>query len=149
MDAKKALSSVYRRTALRRHGKLQVKVGLATPLNIPAPPSIPELLEPREVLERKTGSKADRNALLQDAHIDLNAVSFQCNAIARACDTQIPIGYYDYWVKAADEGSKHSNLMSDCPKKPWLFYGSVPAHAGMWRTTENTANGFLKRLAVV
>ena len=92
MDAKKALFSVYRRTALRRHGKLQVKVGLATPLNIPAPPSIPELLEPRKVLERKTGSKADRNALLQDvAHIDLNAVSFQCNAIARVCDTQIPI----------------------------------------------------------
>tara|TARA_B100000780_G_C20776240_1_gene308207 strand:- start:118 stop:276 length:159 start_codon:yes stop_codon:yes gene_type:complete len=51
-------------------------------------------------------------------------------------------------VKAADEENKHLNLMSDCPKKPWLFYGAVPANAGMWRTTENTANNFLRRLAV-
>ena len=97
MDAKKALSNVYSRTALRRHGELPVKVGLATPPNIPAPPSIPELLEPREVIERKTGSKAGHNALLQSvAHFNLNAVSFQCNLLAPVCDTQIPIGYYDY-----------------------------------------------------
>ena len=135
---------------VRRHGELPVKVGLATPPNIPARPSIPELLEPREALEHKTGSKAGHNALLQGvAHIELNAANFQCDLIARVCDTQIPIEYYDYWVKAADKESKHSNLMSDCPRKPWFFYGAVPAHTEMWRITENTANDFLRRLAVV
>ena len=42
---------------------------LSNASQIPARPSIPELLEPREVLECKTGSKAGRNARLQGVPI--------------------------------------------------------------------------------
>ena len=69
MDAKKLCPVFTAERLVRRHGELPVKVGLATPPNIPARTSIPELLEPREVLERKTGSKAGRNARLQGVPI--------------------------------------------------------------------------------
>ena len=61
----------------------------------------------------------------------------------------MPIGYYDDWVKAADEESKHFNMMCDCLESHSSFYGAMPAHVGMWRAAEDTANDFLGRLAVV
>ena len=61
----------------------------------------------------------------------------------------MPIGYYDDWVKAADEESNHFNMMCDCLESHGSFYGAMPAHAGMWRAAEDTANDFLGRLAVV
>ena len=69
--------------------------------------------------------------------------------IARFSDIEMPIGYYDDWVKAADEESKHFNLMCDCLEAAGSFYGALPAHAGMWRAAEDTAEDFMGRLAVV
>ena len=50
----------------------------------------------------------------------------------------MPIGYYDDWVKAADEESKHFNLICDCLEQLDSHYGALPAHAGMWRAAEDT-----------
>ncbi len=61
----------------------------------------------------------------------------------------MPLGYYDDWVKAADEESKHFNLMCDCLENHGSFYGALPAHAGMWRAAEDTIDDFQGRLAVV
>jgi uncharacterized ferritin-like protein (DUF455 family) len=52
-------------------------------------------------------------------------------------------------VKAADEESKHFNLMCDCLEAAGSHYGALPAHAGMWRAAEDTAEDLLGRLAVV
>ena len=52
-------------------------------------------------------------------------------------------------MKAADEESKHFNLMCDCLEAHGSFYGAMVAHAGMWRAAEDTAEDFLGRLAVV
>ena len=59
------------------------------------------------------------------------------------------MGFFDDWVKAADEESKHFNLMADCLEELGSHYGALPAHAGMWRAAEDTATDFMGRLAVV
>lgn len=125
-------------------------IGSAKPPLRPARPTQPELLDPRDVPKRKPGSPQGRIALLHAvAHIELNAVDLHWDTIARFGDVPMPLGYYDDWVKAADEESKHFNLMCDCLESLGSHYGALPAHAGMWRAAEDTAGDLLGRLAVV
>ncbi|WP_439155245.1 ferritin-like domain-containing protein [Yoonia sp.] len=149
--AKTALSRKYAAQwqAARAAGETP-KIGHATPPLRPARPPKPELLDPRDVPHRKPGSEAGRIALLHAvAHIELNAVDLHWDIIARFTDTPMPIGFYDDWVKAADEESKHFNLMCDCLAALGSHYGALPAHAGMWRAAEDTADDLMGRLAVV
>ncbi len=52
-------------------------------------------------------------------------------------------------MQAADEEAKHSKLICDCLEAMGSHYGALPAHAGMWRAVENTADDLFGRLAVV
>lgn len=125
-------------------------IGLATPPDFPARPSVPTLLDPRDVPKRKPGTEAGRIAMLHAvAHIELNAVDLHWDIIARFPDIEFPIGFYDDWVRAADEESKHFNLMCDCLEALGSHYGALPAHAGMWRAAEDTTSDIMARLAVV
>ena len=127
-----------------------IEIGRAQPPLRPARPDKPELLNPRDVPHRKPGSEAGRIALLHAvAHIELNAVDLHWDIIARFSDTKMPIGYYDDWVKAADEESKHFSLMCDWLEALGSHYGALPAHAGMWRAAEDTVDDLMGRLAVV
>ncbi len=149
--AKTKLSRGYAATwrAAREAGETP-RIGTATPPDFPARPDAPELLDPRDVPHRKPGTEEGRIALLHAvAHIELNAVDLHWDIIARFSDTPLPIGFYDDWVKAADEESKHFNLMCDCLEALGSFYGALPAHAGMWRAASDTADDLLGRLAVV
>ncbi|MGY3437167.1 MULTISPECIES: ferritin-like domain-containing protein [unclassified Marinovum] len=133
-----------------RESGTPLPVGQSAPPLQPARPDQPELLSPRDVPKRKPGSPAGRIALLHAvAHIELNAVDLHWDLIARFTDVEMPIGFYDDWVKAADEESKHFNLMCDCLEAEDSFYGALPAHAGMWRAAEDTAEDLMGRLAVV
>ena len=126
------------------------EVGRADPPMQPARPERPELLSPRDVPHRKPGTPEGRIALLHAvAHIELNAVDLHWDIIARFCHVKLPMGFYDDWVKAADEESKHFKLMCDCLEASGSFYGALPAHAGMWRAAEDTAEDLMGRLAVV
>lgn len=126
------------------------EIGRAVPPLQPSRPDRPELLDPRNVPKRKPGTPQGRIAILHAvAHIELNAVDLHWDIIARFADVPMPIGYYDDWVKAADEESKHFNLMCDCLEAGESHYGALPAHAGMWRAAEDTATDFMGRLAVV
>jgi uncharacterized ferritin-like protein (DUF455 family) len=126
------------------------EIGRADPPMKPARPAKPELLEPRDVPHRKPGTPEGRIALLHAvAHIELNAVDLHWDIIPRFAHIKMPIGYYDDWVKAADEESKHFNLMADCLEEVGSYYGALPAHAGMWRAAEDTVDDFMGRLAVV
>ena len=99
---------------------------------------------------RRPGTLAGRLALLHAVgHIELNAVDLHWDIIARFADVAMPMGFYDDWVKAADEEAKHFNLICDCLEAMGSHYGALPAHAGMWRAAEDTAGDFLGRLAVV
>ena len=135
--------------AARRAGETP-EIGRADPPMHPARPAAPALLSPRDVPRRRPGSPEGRIALLHAvAHIELNAVDLHWDIIARFSHVPMPIGFFDDWVKAADEESKHFNLMCDCLEAMGSHYGALPAHAGMWRAAEDTATDFMGRLAVV
>ena len=148
---KTALSREY--TALWQSARAageRPEIGSATPPLHPARPSQPELLSPRDVPRRRPGTPEGRIALLHAvAHIELNAVDLHWDIIARFTDVPMPMGFYDDWVRAADEESKHFNLMCDCLEASGSHYGALPAHAGMWRAAEDTVDDFMGRLAVV
>ena len=125
-------------------------IGQATPPATPARPDKPELLAPRDVPRRRPGSPTGRIALLHAlAHIELNAVDLHWDLIARFTDHPMPLGFYDDWVKAADDEAKHFNLICDALEAMGSHYGALPAHAGMWRAAEDTTTDLLGRLAVV
>jgi uncharacterized ferritin-like protein (DUF455 family) len=125
-------------------------LGQAAPPDSPARPARPEVLDPRDVPQRKPSSPEGRIALLHAvAHIELNAVDLHWDVIARFTQTPMPLGFYDDWVRAADDESRHFLLMSECLEAHESHYGALPAHAGMWRAAEDTASDLLARLAVV
>jgi uncharacterized ferritin-like protein (DUF455 family) len=136
--------------ASREGGDNPIAIGHANPPDHPARPPRPELLSPRDVPRRRPGSPAGRIALLHAvAHIELNAVDLHWDMVARFTDTPMPVGFYDDWVKAADEESNHFRLICDCLTAMGSHYGALPAHAGMWRAAEDTATDLMGRLAVV
>jgi uncharacterized ferritin-like protein (DUF455 family) len=125
-------------------------IGTAQPPLRPARPERPELLPPRDVPRRRPGSPLGRIALLHAvAHIELNAVDLHWDIIARFTAHPMPLGFYDDWVKAADDEAKHFNLICDCLEAMGSHYGALPAHAGMWRAAEDTVGDLMGRLAVV
>lgn len=135
--------------AARNRGE-KPAIGTVTPPDTPARPEAPALLDPRDVPRRKPGSPQGRIAILHAvAHIELNAVDLHWDLIARFSHTPFPIGFFDDWVRAADEESKHFNLIADCLEAMGSHYGALPAHAGMWRAASDTAEDLLGRLAVV
>ncbi len=149
--AKTALSRQHAATwfAARKDGGA-LPIGRAQPPLRPARPERPELLDPRDVPRRRPGSPQGRIALLHAiAHIELNAVDLHWDMIARFAHVDMPLGFFDDWVKAADEEAKHFNLVCDCLEALGSQYGALPAHAGMWRAAEDTADDILGRLAVV
>lgn len=150
----RAKTALSRRHAAAWFGARQtggsLPVGHATPPDFPARPEAPPLLAPRDVPRRRPGTLAGRQALLHAvAHIELNAVDLHWDIIARYTDHPMPMGFYDDWVKAADEESKHFNLISDCLESMGSHYGAMPAHAGMWRAAADTKDDLHGRLAVV
>ena len=125
-------------------------VGQAEPPLRPARPAEPELLDPKDVPRRRPGTPAGRVALLHAvAHIELNAVDLHWDIIARFAHVPFPLGFFDDWVKAADEECKHFNLVCDVLEGMGSRYGALPAHAGMWRAAEDTKDDIMGRLAVV
>jgi uncharacterized ferritin-like protein (DUF455 family) len=149
--AKAALSRRHAASwqAARAAGR-PLPIGRASPPDFPARPEKPDLLPPREVPRRRPGSPQGRIALLHAlAHIELNAVDLHWDIIARFTDQPMPLGFYDDWVKAADEESKHFTLLSDVLEGMGSYYGALPAHAGMWRAASDTAYDLPGRLAVV
>lgn len=148
---KTALSHKFAKAwlAARESGQ-EIELGRATPPDFPARPDQPELLSPRDVPHRKPGTPEGRIAMLHAiAHIELNAVDLHWDIIARFPDIDFPLGFYDDWVRAADDESKHFNLMSDRLKQHDSHYGALPAHAGMWTAATDTMDDIKGRLAVV
>lgn len=97
---------------------------------------------------RKGGTEASRIALLHAvAHIELNAVDLAWDLIARF-EAPGP-GFYDDWVRVADEEATHHGLLAGRLAEYGAAYGDLPAHDGLWQKAEATAHDLLARLAVV
>lgn len=149
--AKATLSRAYAQKWFEaRKEEGSIPLGIAEPPDRPARPEKPALLDPRDVPKRKPGTPAGRAAMLHAiAHIELNAIDLHWDMVARFPDIKFPMGFYDDWVKAADEESKHFLLLSDCLSQYDMSYGVLDAHAGMWRAAEDTTGDIMGRLAVV
>jgi uncharacterized ferritin-like protein (DUF455 family) len=120
-----------------------------TPPDRPVRPDRPALLPPRDMpRRRKAGAVASRIALLHAvAHIELNAIDLAWDLIARF---EPPgAGFYDDWVRVADEEAKHYGLLAARLAEYGAAYGDLPAHDGLWQAAEATAHDLLARLAVV
>lgn len=99
---------------------------------------------------RRPGTQAGRIALLHAiAHIELNAVDLHWDIVARFAHCPMPIGFYDDWVQAADDESRHFQMLSARLTALGSHYGALIAHAGMWRAAEMTVEDLPARLAVV
>ena len=139
-----------KRWARARASGAALPIGAVAPPQNPNRPARPVLLAPRDVPHRKTGTPEGRLALIHAiAHIELNAVDLHWDIIARFAKTPMPLGYFDDWVKAANEEAKHFGLLCDWLEAQGSSYGALPAHAGMWRAAQDTADDFMGRLAVV
>ncbi len=123
----------------------------AAPPERPARPARPELLPPREMPKRRAGgSPAARAALLHAlAHIELNAIDLAWDMIARFGGPELPRGFYDDWVRVADEEGKHFLLLAERLEALGAAYGDLPAHDGLWEAAVATAENVAARLAVV
>ena len=110
-----------------RAGGTSCAIGDAAPPARPARPLHPVLLQPRDMPRRSPAAPEGRLALLHAvAHIELNAIDLHWDIIARFSHIPMPMGFYDDWVKAADEESKHFNLMCDCLEAGGSHYGARP-----------------------
>ena len=149
--AKTALSLQYAQAWQEgRAAGNMLEIGSAPAPDHPARPKAPRLCAPKDVAKRKLGSPDGRIALLHAvAHIELNAVDLHWDIIVRFSKTRLPTGFFDDWVQAASEESKHFNLICDCLENLGSFYGALSAHAGMWRAAQDTKADLLGRLAVV
>lgn len=149
--AKAALSARHARTwAEARAAGAPLPIGRAAPPDHPARPQRPDLLDPRDVPRRRSGTAQGRLALIHAlAHIELNAVDLHWDIIARFADQPMPPGFYDDWAQAAAEEANHFNLLCDCLEAAGSHYGAFSAHAGLWQAAADTAHDFKGRLAVV
>jgi uncharacterized ferritin-like protein (DUF455 family) len=111
------------------------------------------------------GSETGRIALYHAlAHIELNAVDLAWDIIARFSGPRFtgprftgprftgeapPRGFYDDWVKVADDEARHFALLARRLAALGAGYGDLPAHDGLWEAAEATAHDLLARLAVV
>jgi len=133
-----------------RSGTIE-EIGEALPPQRPARPPRPELKRPGEVPKRKINrGTAGRGALLHAlAHIELNAIDLAVDIVARFAGADLPRGFFDDWLKVADEEGKHFLLLAGRLDDLGLAYGDLPAHDGLWQAAEETAHDLLARLAVV
>ena len=143
----RATASVWRES---RASGTTAPLGIAEPPVVPARPALPVLKPPREMPKRRPGSLNGRLALLHAiAHIELNAIDLHWDIIARFSHVSMPDGFYDDWVSAADEESKHFMLLSDRLEAHDLSYGAFDAHAGLWDAARSTSHDLMARLAIV
>lgn len=127
------------------------EVGNTSPPDRPARPERPPLLLPRDMPKRRKGFTVEaRIALLHAlAHIELNAIDLAWDIVCRFPDEQMPRAFYDDWVQVADDEAKHFLLISDRLADLGARYGDLPAHDGLWQSSEVTAHDLAARLAVV
>lgn len=126
-------------------------LGLATPPDRPARPELPELLLPRDVPKRKINrGTLGRAALLHAlAHIELNAIDLAWDLVIRFPGEDMPDSFIDDWIQVADDEARHFLMLEERLIELDSFYGAIPAHDGLWKAAEDTANDIKARLAIV
>ena len=130
------------------------EIGSANLPDRPARPEKPELRNAYDMPKRrKAGSKKSKIALLHAlAHIELNAIDLAWDVLARDFELgglELPKAFYDDWIKVADDEAKHHLMLEERLNDLDASYGDLPAHDGLWESSEKTAHDFAARLAIV
>ncbi len=114
----------------------------------PGRPARPSLVPPRQLKQRKLGSVTGRAALLHAvAHIEFNAINLALDAVQRF--RGMPLEYYADWLSVAADEARHYAMIRDRLNELGHDYGDFPAHDGLWRTAQNTADDPRARMALV
>lgn len=143
-----------------RNGEI-TEIGINTLPDMPARPDKPELRHPYDMPKRaKAGSLKMKIALLHAlAHIELNAIDLAWDVMARfgfmswqqrgADQFTLPREFFDDWMKVADDEAKHFLMLNERLGDLGASYGDLPAHNGLWESSQSTAHDFAARLAIV
>ncbi len=148
-DLEEKLTQTERLYSAWRAGELSMQ-----PLSDPEPirqaghPERPELVPPRKLKRRRLGSPIGHASMLHAiAHIEFNAINLALDAVYRF--RGMPEGYYEDWLRIADEERYHFQLVRQRLNQLGYQYGDFPAHNGLWETAEKTASDPLLRMALV
>jgi uncharacterized ferritin-like protein (DUF455 family) len=111
-------------------------------------PERPRLVKPRDLVQRRPGSREGRAALVHAvAHIEFNAINLACDAAYRF--RQMPDDFYADWLKVAAEEAYHFSMLNARLGQLGFAYGDFPAHNGLWQLAVDTAADPLLRMALV
>lgn len=125
-------------------------IGIVPMPDRPNRPLRPELISPIDMPRRRGISDKARAMLLHAVlHIELNAIDLAWDMVARFAIEDLPIAFFDDWVKVAAEEAKHFQFLQERVRKLGYEYGDFPAHDGLWEAAYDTRNNFAARLAVV
>lgn len=121
-----------------------------TPPDRPARPAKPNLLPPNQVPRRRINRAAQgRIALLHAiAHIELNAIDLAWDIIARF-GAEMPDAFLADWCTVAYEEGFHFSILRHRLRQLGADYGDLPAHGGLWESSQKTADDLMARLAIV
>lgn len=125
-------------------------IGDTPPPARPARPAHPILTRPGDMPKRSKGGAKGRVALVHAIqHIELNAIDLAWDIIARFASPGLPKGFYDDWVKVADDEARHFEMLGVRLNELGARYGDLPAHDGLWEAATKTSDDVLARLALV
>lgn len=118
------------------------------PITEPGRPTLPRLVDARQLPRRGLGSVTGRAALMHAvAHIEFNAINLALDAVYRFRD--LPHDYYRDWIGVAVDEARHFGLVRERLAELGFRYGDFDAHDGLWDMAVRTADSCLKRMALV
>lgn len=118
------------------------------PIPVPGRPEKPAMVSALAVDKRKLSTAEGRAALIHSlAHIEFNAINLALDAIYRF--RELPLKYYDDWLKVAAEEAGHFILLRNWLRTQGYEYGDFSAHNGLWEMAVITAHDPLVRMALV
>jgi uncharacterized ferritin-like protein (DUF455 family) len=118
------------------------------PVPEPGRPPAPELVPPKRLADRNLKGERGRAALIHAVtHIEFNAVNLAWDAVYRF--RHLPRGFYDDWVRVADEEARHFLALRQRLRDSDYEYGDFPAHDGLWEMARRTDHDVLVRMALV
>lgn len=132
-----------------KRGVFSIEAGEdAVEVPVPGRPERPQLVQPRQLPQRKPVTVEGRAILFHAlTHIEFNAINLGLDAAYRFRD--MPRDFYDDWLRVADEEATHFALLRDHLRGLGYEYGDFPAHNGLWEMAQKTAHDGMVRMALV
>ena len=127
------------------------EIGKSISIEYPGRPIKPTILLPKFMPRRRGLNKKNaRIALIHSlAHIELNAIDLAWDIIARFNNYNLPLKFYNDWLRVAKEEAIHFLILSKRLQELGASYGDLEAHAGLWDAAKKTRHNLIYRLAVV